>query len=319
MNENLLATAGDGNEIRIWNVEKRKCEHTIYSDKSGFLGMHFNTPYQRLITGNYNGTIRIWDMNISKLEDMDKITVKELKEAMTRRGIDYSDCLERAELFERAVSTNSLKKTDCRIILGQHTGAVLALDSIDNLMVSGGHDGHIRLWDIHTGSLKSQLAGHQASTNGLLFFQDRSRLASIGHDGLVAVHDFEKNTRLMALAGHVGWVWGLALDKNDQNVLVSSSIDRTVKIWDISTKKCVETICDHPAEVPSVQVDWQKHRMISSSFSGKTLVHDTRMWKPVMVLEGFTDRCTRMDYTRDMVFVGSMDGTVRGFNFAYNT
>jgi WD40 repeat protein len=318
MNNDLLATGGDGNEIRIWDLKNKKCEHTIHSDRTGFLGMHFNESQQKLLTGSFNGTLKVWDMNIPKLRDMNNVTVKELKHSMMVKGVDYSDCVEKGELFERAVSSGSFQSTSCRISIEAHMGAILSIDTHDDLVVSGGHGGVVKLWNLTNGKNTGTLNCHDGSVNMISLFDDGAKIATVGHDGIVAVHDLETRKKLLALGGHVGWVWGMHLDRTyDPNTLVSSSVDRTIRVWDMHTKKCVETILDHPAEVPSVHVDWSRHRMISTSFSGKSLVHDTRMWKPIMVFEGFKDRCTRLAYSTETVFIGSMDGTVRGFNFAY--
>ena len=317
MNDDLLATAGDGSEIRIWNLKKKKCEHTITTERSGYLGMHFIEQTQKLVTGGFNGSLRVWDMNISKWANLEKVSVRDLKEAMQAKNVDYSDCIEKSELLERAQAHNALAPTRWRMSLEGHTGAILGLDSTGDILASSGHDGAIRFWNSTTGKLVTQLSGHEGSTNALKFFDNGTRLASVGHDGIVAVHDICEQKRLLSLGGHIGWIWGMYIDERYPNSIVSSSIDRTIRVWDASAKKCIETISDHPAEVPSVHVDWDRHRMISTSFSGKALLHDTRMWKPLIVFEGFKDRCTRIAYSPDAVYVGSIDGTVRGFNFAF--
>ena len=317
MNEDLLATAGDGMEIRIWNLKQKKCVHTISSERSGYLGMHFIPETQRLLTGSFNGSLRVWDMNISKWERLENASVRELKEAMMLNHVDFSDCIEKGELLERAQNTKSLVPVRHRMSLEGHNGAILALDSVNDRIVSGGHDGCIRLWNATTGKKIVNFSGHEGSTNALKFFENGSRLASVGHDGIVAIHDVEERKKLLALGGHVGWIWGMHMDPDKPHTIASSSIDRTIRIWDLNSRKCVEVINDHPAEVPSVHVDWDRHRMVSTSFSGKSLVHDTRTWKPLIVFEGFQDRCTRLAYTPDATYIGSVDGTVRCFNFSY--
>lgn len=317
LNDNLLATGGDGVEIRIWDLKKKRCEHTITSDRSGYLGMHFDEKSSRLVTGNFSGTLRIWDMNIPKLRNPEQVSVKDLKDMMRLKSVDFSDCFEKSELFERAKCSGALQAVPCRVTLEGHSGAILGIDTYDNLMISSGHDGVIRAWDFTTGKSRFVMPGHEGSTNAVKFFDQGIHLASVGHDGIVTVHDVEMKKKLLSLGGHVGWIWGMALDPEKPGTLISSSIDRTIRVWDLNAKKCIETITDHPCEVPAVCVDWNHHRLISTSFSGRALVHDTRMWKPITVFEGFKDRCTRIAYDRDIVFIGSIDGTVRGFNFAY--
>jgi WD40 repeat protein len=55
---------------------------------------------------------------------------------------------------------------------------------------------------------------------------------------------------------------------------VSSSKDALVKIWDIDSQHCVQTLVGHRAEVWSVAVDASERRLVTGSTDGLLRVWD---------------------------------------------
>ncbi|NEQ79972.1 MAG: hypothetical protein F6K26_06825 [Moorea sp. SIO2I5] len=48
-----------------------------------------------------------------------------------------------------------------------------------------------------------------------------------------------------SLNGHTSRIFGLAISC-DGTILVSGSLDETIKIWDIQTGKCIKTLSNKP-------------------------------------------------------------------------
>ena len=66
--------------------------------------------------------------------------------------------------------------------------------------------------------------------------------------------DLETGVRTMALLGHGGDVVGMSLHPTDANIVLTGSVDRTAKLWDLRAKKCQQTFYGHEADVTSVFV-----------------------------------------------------------------
>lgn len=65
--------------------------------------------------------------------------------------------------------------------------------------------------------------------------------------------DLEAGKKLEQVAAHAGDVCSMSLRAEDQ-IVVTGSVDRTTKVWDLRTFKCTQTFFGHQADVNSVHV-----------------------------------------------------------------
>ena len=73
------------------------------------------------------------------------------------------------------------------------------------------------------------------------------------------------------MEGHTGWINCLAVDPTADR-LYSGSFDKTIKVWDLKTFKCVETWAQHAGSVEALFVD--KTNVYSGSTDGTVIVWD---------------------------------------------
>ncbi|GLC36521.1 hypothetical protein PLESTM_000455900 [Pleodorina starrii] len=109
-----------------------------------------------------------------------------------------------------------------------HSGAVVgcAADGANRLLVSVGLDGSMRVWDFRSRALRAEVAlGGPAG-----------RLALHPVSGLAAVPRLVRRFR-----GHSDRVTGLHLSA-DSRWLLSSSMDGTMRVWDIPAAQCLQVL-----------------------------------------------------------------------------
>ncbi|XP_047321422.1 U3 small nucleolar RNA-associated protein 21 homolog [Impatiens glandulifera] len=123
-----------------------------------------------------------------------------------------------------------------------HDGEVIGLasDSTNTLMISAGYHGDIKVWDFKkrtlisrwdTGSSLAKIAYHRV--NGLL--------ATVGDDFVIRMFDVVALRMVREFEGHTDRVTDICFSE-DGKWLLSSSMDGTLRIWDIILARQIDAI-----------------------------------------------------------------------------
>lgn len=141
----------------------------------------------------------------------------------------------------------------------------LALSPINNYIISGHDDGTIKVWDYKTEDLLITFNGHNNRITCLSFNHDGTKLASGSFDTDIIIWDMMAQRGLFRLRGHIKPITKVqfiqindllnneidTIDGNDDNeMLISSSRDTSLKLWELETQHCVQTIVGHKFSIP---------------------------------------------------------------------
>ncbi|KAJ6599165.1 WD-repeat-containing protein [Mycena vulgaris] len=162
--------------------------------------------------------------------------------------------------------------------------AVLRSPQKDTFAV-GYADGSIRLWSAAAGSVLTTFNGHKKSVTALAFDERGTRLASGSQDTDLIVWDVVSEAGLFRLRGHRDQVTALRFITTSDNLpststasasglLLSASKDTFLKLWDLSTQHCVQTIVAHRSEIWTMDVDPEQNLVFTGSGEG-----ELKAWK----------------------------------------
>lgn len=176
------------------------------------------------------------------------------------------------------VERRKLPRPPCSHTLQGHSGVVscVAIHPTFTLAVSGSEDGTIKVWDHESGEYSRTLKGHTNTVHSLVFSPTGSHLASSSSDLSIKLWDFGTYSCIRTLRGHdhsISMVRFLPLPKSSMmerleqqkkavggdvttttgmdattagaSHLISVSRDTTVKVWDIETGFCAQTLTHH--------------------------------------------------------------------------
>jgi WD40 repeat protein len=107
----------------------------------------------------------------------------------------------------------------------------LAFSSDGELLVTGGDDLSLHLWNARNGKSLDLLTGHASPIEGVAISPDGKRIASCSLDGSVKLWDTAARQEVLTLKGHNGPATGVAFSPDGLR-LASCGQDGCVRIWD---------------------------------------------------------------------------------------
>lgn len=142
-------------------------------------------------------------------------------------------------------------------------------------LAAGTATGAIYLWDVATGELRRELAGHRDAVFGVHFSPDGAWLASCGRDAPgVRIWDLAAGRVLHGIAAHPQWTW-CARFSPDGKRLATCGDDATVRLWNPATGLPAAELRGHRGTVKRVAWTADARRLLSVGDDG--LLH---VWDP---------------------------------------
>ncbi|KAA1466214.1 WD-repeat-containing protein [Dentipellis sp. KUC8613] len=147
-------------------------------------------------------------------------------------------------------------------------------------------DGSIRLWDVSSQTVIATFNGHKKAVTALTFDATGSRLASGSQDTDLILWDVVGEAGLFRLRGHRDQITAIRFLSNvsssmpststatNAGFVLTSSKDTFVKLWDLSTQHCIQTIVAHRAEVWSLDLSKEGDIFFTGSGEG-----EMKAWK----------------------------------------
>ncbi|KAK8798667.1 hypothetical protein WA158_007752 [Blastocystis sp. Blastoise] len=119
----------------------------------------------------------------------------------------------------------------------------IAFSDDGNYIATSHSDGSVNIYNAKTYKLITTIKQHNLPCRVLRFSHDSTVLFTGSNDMQINAIDLTAGGNyqlLYSLQGHMGWIFGLDIT-NDGLYLATASSDKTVKIWDLTTKTCIQT------------------------------------------------------------------------------
>ncbi len=194
-------------------------------------------------------------------------------------------------------------------------------------IVSGSHDGTIRVWNAITGeTVAGPFTGHTDSVKSVAFSPDGHHIASGSDDETIRVWNVTTGETVAGpFTGHTDSVNSVAFSPDGRHI-VSGSKDRTIRVLNATTGETVpDLFTGQASSVQSVAFSPDGHHIISGSSTSflSQFSHETlRVWNATTgetvadPFTGYRDTVSSVAFSPDghHIVSGSFDRTIRVWN-----
>ncbi|KAI9782344.1 MAG: hypothetical protein M1839_005217 [Geoglossum umbratile] len=186
-----------------------------------------------------------------------------------------------------------------------HIMGVWAMIPWGDILVSGGCDRDVRVWNMATGESVHTLRGH-TSTVRCLKMSNAETAISGSRDTTLRIWDIKSGICKNVLVGHQASVRCLEI-KGD--IAVSGSYDTTARVWSISEGKCLRTLTGHFSQIYAIAFDGV--RIATGSLDTSVRIWDPNSGQCHAILQGHTSLVGQVQMRGDILVTGGSDGSVR--------
>ncbi|MEZ4939126.1 MAG: hypothetical protein R2799_16185, partial [Crocinitomicaceae bacterium] len=233
-----IANINDGeNTIKVWEVQSGKIIGVLEGHEKKITSISFTDKDNKIVSGDLDGKIIIWDLNTWDISDSSRISSGVLTLQSFKSGDRiYAGSL-RGEIFElkksnqwRAESIDNIKfpitqlnlnESETKLLVGTRKGVAALIDTKTNSRIKAG----------------KVLA---TAITGIALIENDSKIIVSGGSGVVQIWDANTFKKISQIQAHLAAV--TSMDYNPKKkLLVTGSQDRSIKLWDIATQKTLHT------------------------------------------------------------------------------
>lgn len=326
--DNILATGSYDTTIKIWDTETGEELRTLRGHQSGVRCLQFDDT--KLISGSLDRTIKIWNWRTGEC-------------ISTYTGhLGGVICLHFDATTLASGSTDNTVKIwnfqdkSTRVLRG-HADWVnsVKIDSLSRTVFTASDDLTVRLWDLDSGNCIHSYTGHVGQVQQVALLprefeleendDDTQSLTSAetnseaGHEHQQHDHNDPEQTSLSApsslpMSSTFDVLFGRGDDRPaPPRYMVTAGLDFTLRLWEVSTGRCLRTFFSHIEGVWALGVDTL--RIVSGAQDHMTKVWCPRTGRCERTFVGHTGPVTCIGLSDSRLATGSEDSEVRLYDF----
>lgn len=311
--DNILATGSYDATIKIWDIETGEELRTLQGHTSGIRALQFDDT--KLISGSLDRTLKVWNWRTGECIS----TYQGHTEGVIALHFD-SNILASGSVDKTVKIWNFEDKSTFSLKGHKDWVNAVKVDSASRTVFSASDDCTVRLWDLDTKECIKVFKGHVGQVQQVLplpadyepedeDFEDKDDGASSSGSTIdaIPVGDIRKS---------YGKAFTSSCSANrplPPRYMLTGALDSTVRLWDVSTGKCLKTFFGHVEGVWALAGDTL--RVVSGAEDRMVKVWDARTGKCERTFTGHAGPVTCIGLSDSRMCTGSEDCEVRLYSF----
>ncbi|KAE9602665.1 putative transcription factor WD40-like family [Lupinus albus] len=251
-NSSKLITGGQDRSVKVWDTNTGTLSSNLRGCLGSVLDLIITHDNRSVIAASSSNNLYVWDLSSGRVRHSltghtDKVCAVDASKVSSRHVVSAS--------YDRTIKVWDLVKGYCTNTIISHSNCNALSFSTDGQTIFSGHvDGNLRLWDIQTGKLLSEVAAHSLAVTSISLSRNGNVVLTSGRDNLHNLFDvrsLEVCGTLRAAGNRVASNWSRSCISPDDNHVAAGSADGSIYIWSISTGDIVSTFKEHTSSVLS--------------------------------------------------------------------
>lgn len=249
-NSSKLISGGQDRSIKIWDASTGSLSHTLYGCLGSVLDLTATHDNKTIIAASSSNNLYVWDVASGRIRHTltghtDKVCAVDVSKISSRHVVSAA--------YDRTIKAWDLQKGYCTNTIIFPSNCNTVCFSMDGRTICSGHvDGNLRLWDIQTGKLLSEVAAHSLAVTSISLSRNGNTILTSGRDNLHNLFDMRTLELCGTLRGsgnRMASNWSRSCISPDDNYVAAGSADGSVHIWSIQKGDIVQTLKEHGASV----------------------------------------------------------------------
>lgn len=331
-NRKFLMSGSYDATVKIWNVDTGECIRTLTGHTKGVRALTFDS--QKLITGGLDSTIKVWNYHTGQC-------------ISTYRGHD--DAVSSVDFCNKTIVSGS---ADCTVkvwhvdsrtcyTLRGHSDSIncVKIHQPSNTVFSASDDTTVKMWDLnsnqclrvfggidnngHVGQVETVIPFVYKGDDLIIDENDSDSESGSNNHLRQQQHQYEQQQQLQVQgqaplqspseSQPVDNAQELPENPNYPTHLLTSSLDNTIKLWDVKTGKCVRTQFGHIEGVWSIRAD--TFRIVSGAHDRLVKVWDLQDGKCLHTF-GNNASVSCVGLSSHSFVAGLENGAIKMYNFS---